>query len=312
MPDKAGKPVVSGKKPGIGGHHHTVFFIRAHIMPEFIADSVDALRYYCTTDPLIVVTIDRNERIAREMKKGYPELLYYTSPNNCGWGGGLWRLYCEAVKWLCEERQITFDYLWNIDYDLIPIHAGFDEYFLTRFDKPNIGQIGRYNPNSAFWKRRMRMQLPKLKKTFDSEGKQWPRNYTTGDHVAGACGVFKGACVAQMLKAGLLEKPFSDLGVTCQLADDPMLSLMVSAAGYTFREMGEKAYIKWRMEEDYRRIPTKGYYLYHPTKLVPGNQSYSIHTELECRNFFRGIRKQGRIRLLPDSPRTGKPNSILC
>lgn len=312
MVNKEGKPVASGKKPGIGGHHRMVFFIRCHIMPEFVADTIDAIRYYATEEPLIVVTVDRNERIEEKLSHSYPGVLFYTSPNNCGWGGGLFRLFCEAMTWLLEEKQISFDYLWNVDYDLLPIHSGFDEYFVRRFDKPAIGQIGRYNPNAQFWIRRMRLHLNKLKKTFDSEGKQWPRNYKVGDHVAGACGVFKGACVAQMYKSGLLKSPFRDLGVKCQLADDPMLSLTVAAAGYCFREMGEKAYIKWRMEEDYRRIPSKGYYIYHPTKLVPGNQAYSVHQELECRNFFRGIRRQGRIKLLPDSPRQGKPNSITC
>lgn len=233
--------------------------------------------------------------------------------HNCGWGGGLFRLFCEAVTWLCNEKRISFDVLWNIDYDLIPIAPDWDRYFVKRFqDDPRIGQLGRYNPNSAFWKRRTRMQLTRLKKTFAEYGKQWPRNYKTGDHVAGACGIFKGQCVAQMLSMGLLERPFRDLGATCQLADDPMLSMMVCAAGYTFKEMGEKAYIKWRMEEDYRKLPGKGYYIYHPTKLVPGNQPYSAMTELKCRNFFRKLRGQPELRLLKESPTTGRPNSILC
>ena len=293
-------------------HHRTVVFIRCHILPEFVADTIDAVRYYVEGDPLIVATVDRNERIAKELRPGYPDVMVYTSKSNCGWGGGLWRLFCEAATWLMVEKGITFDYLWNIDYDLIPIRQGWDTHFHRRFDKPNIGQVGRHNPNSAYWKRRMRMKLSKLKATFQEHGKQWPRNYKIGDHVAGACGIFKGACIAQMLAMGLFERPFADLGATCSIADDPMLSLMTHTAGYVFRDMGDKAYIKWKMEQDYRKIPQQGYYLYHPTKLVPGNQSYSVQSELQCRNFFRGIRGQGKIKLLKDSPQFGKPNSILC
>jgi len=290
-----------------------VLFIRSHVFPEFVADTVDAVRFYATQNPLIVVTVDRNKRIESSMQTAYPNVLYYTSDNNCGWGGGLWRLFCEAVSWLCSEKKISFDVLWNIDYDLIPIAPDWDRFFVKRFQGDSrIGQLGRYNPNSSYWKRRVRMRLTRLKKTFLDNGVQWPRNYKIGDHVAGACGVFKGRCIAQMLSMGLLDSPFRDLGVTCQLADDPMLSLMVAAAGYTFREMGEKAYIKWRMEEDYRQIPAKGYYLYHPTKLVPGNQPYSAQRELKCRNFFRKLRGQPPIKLLKDSPATGRANSITC
>lgn len=232
---------------------------------------------------------------------------------NCGWGGGLFRLFCEAITWLCKERKISFDVLWNIDYDLIPIGHDWDVHFIHKLQTDTrIGQLGKYNPNSTFWKRRVRQQLVRLKKTFSDHGKQWPRNYKTGDHVAGACGIFKGSCIAQMLSMGLLERPFRDLGAACQLADDPMLSLMVAAAGYQFKEMGDKAYIKWRMEEDYRKLPAKGFLMYHPTKMVPGNGPYSARTELQCRNYFRKLRGQGELKMLKESPSTGRPNSILC
>lgn len=296
----------------MAGHHPIVIFIRSHIFPEFVADTIDAVRFYADCEPLIVVTVDRNEDIEKYLRPAYPELLYYTSKSDCGWGGGLFRLFCESVCWLCRTQEITFDYLWNIDYDLIPIKKGFETYFQERFDSPRIGQIGKYNPNSAFWKRRVRMQLGRLKSVFLEHGKVWPREYVVGDHVAGACGVFKGTCVAQMLSSGFLDSPFRDLGALCKLADDPMLSLMTAAAGYTFREMGEKAYIKWHMTEDYRKIPDRGYYLYHPTKLVPGNQSYPALPELMCRNFFRQLRGQKPITMLSSSPAAGRPKSVLC
>lgn len=295
------------------GHYPLVVMIRCHEFPEFVADTVDAVRYYAEQEPLIVVTVDRNERIEKAMRPAYPNLLYFTSQSNCGWGGGLFRLFCEAITWLCNEKRISFDVLWNIDYDLIPIAPKWDTFFTKRFQgSPRVGQLGRYNPNSTYWKRRMRQQLARLKKTFRDHRKQWPRNYSTGDHVAGACGVFKGQCVAQMLSMGLLERPFRDLGAVCSLADDPLLSLMTAAAGYEFKEMGAKAYIKWRMQEDYKTIPSQGFYIYHPTKLVPGNGPYSAQNELQCRNFFRKLRGQGEIKLLKDSPSTGRPNSILC
>lgn len=293
-------------------HYNTVVLIRAHEFPEFVADTVDAVRYYAAGNPLIVVTVDRNERVEKYMRQVYPDLMYYTSQSDCGWGGGLYLLFCEAVRWLTRDRNITFDVLWNIDYDLIPVGHGWDTFFLERFDAPYIGQLGKHNPNSSFWKRRMRQQLRKLKHVFDENGVQWPKNYDVGDHVAGACGLFKGRCISQMLAMGLLDPPFDKLGIDCKIADDPMLSLMVLAAGYQFREIGNKAFIKWRMETDFRQIPRQGYLLYHPTKLVPGNAPYSAKTELACRNYFRSLRGQGDIVMLKDSPHTGKPNSVLC
>lgn len=293
-------------------HYPTVVFIRAHLAPEFVADTIDSLRFYARTPLKIIVTVDRNPRIAEVLKSAYPDVLVYTSSSNCGWGGGLFRLFCEAVRWTCQEQNITFDYLWNVDYDMIATREGWDVHFLPRFDASNVGQVGKINKNSQYWHRKVRQNLGKLKLLFTREGKVWPAKYRVGEHVAGACSLFKGACVAQMLSNGLMGSPFCDLGETLKLADDPLLSMFTAAAGYEIRDLGSTAFIKWKMDDDYRRIPAAGYYLYHPTKLVPGNQVYSLQQELTCRNFFRGLRGQPAIKMLADTPTHGKPNSMVC
>ena len=294
-------------------HYRQVFFIRAHLFPEFISDTIDTIRYYSTTDSLIVVTVDRNKDIERVLKPLYPSVKFFTSSSNCGWGGGLWLLFCEALCWLTRTENVSFDYLWNVDYDWIAIAPAFDSYFTKKFSEDkNIGQIGRHSPNSAYWTRRVKQRLRSIKEQFAAHGKPFPRNYKPGEHVAGACSVFKGSCASQMLSMGLLDRPFRDFGLMYKIADDPMLSMMTNAAGYRFCEMGEKAYIKWRLDEDYKKLQSRGFLCFHPTKLTPGNTSYSAEKEMVCRNYFRELRGQSPIVLLPDSPLMGKPNSVTC
>lgn len=613
-------------------HHKLVVFIRCHILPECVADTIDSVKYHATSDPLIVVTVDRNTDIEKQLAPQYPDVLFYTSPNACGWGSGLWRLFCEAVVWLMEVKRVSFDYLANYDYDLIYTKDGADEHFLQYFDSPKVGQVGKMNLASSHWKRKTRQYLPRIMQVLNLHNKKFPVIYPIGSHCfdgdtrvplldgtevslreiegqtvdvysyhdgrvvpgkgvcqktrsvdelvkvtldngevvkctldhqwmlrdgeyieaqhlipgislmplyrrlyqkgvragyeqvydpgtdgwefthrrvmsfsdrawdlneddeivelvrpddfgcvhhidfdkrnnapdnlvwmhghthwryhhlimseraargetgwsavwrhpkarenmsaqsseklsktlrrlwkdpeyreqatkrnaengrkmgaknlvaynmqdadskkvlcecgqefgnagargyhkkttctlnhrvvsveiirettdtycltvpeyenfalsagifvhncAGAFSTLKGNCVLQMYHEGYLKHPFSNIGDQVKLADDPLLSLFVQAAGYEMRHCGSEAYVEWHMKENYRTIVSRGFYVYHPTKLKPGNNKWSVANEVDCRNHFRECRGQDPIVLPPGYPVFGRPTSV--
>lgn len=277
-----------------------VIFIRCHAYPEFIIDTIDSIKYYSTSNPLLVCTIDSDKSLVPLIQKAHPDVLCYVTKIKCKWGGSLWEMLCEALIWLIEVKKYSFDYVLNLDYDLIYTNkidnTGPDEYYLRFFTAPNIGQVGKLISNSPHWSRKMRLYTNSLVNLFAKNNKKYPITYRPGIHCAGAYSYLKYNTILEMYSQGFLRSPFSNIHTTFNLADDPLLSFFVISAGYRLSAIDEsRVYIKWIMTEDYKTIPSRNYAIYHPTKLSPGNLKCSIIDELNCRNFFRSTRNQEPI-----------------
>ena len=244
------------------------------------------------------------------IKEKHPDVMFFVSKWNCGWGSGLWRLFCQACTFIIESG-IEFEYLMNMDYDLIFTKKGADVTYIKDFTSPAIGQVGKYNPKSAHWARKVKNYLPRMHSIFAKLGKSIPKDYIPGQHNAGAFTLMKENCILQLYRDGYFKSPFVDIGDQIKLADDPMLSLFVMMAGYKLAAMSNTHYIVWQMAEDYRKIPERDLYVYHPTKLVPGNGRWSLDDELQCRNFFRAIRNQEPIPIIPSLQGVGRATDIL-
>jgi hypothetical protein len=259
----------------------------------FVVDTIDSITHYSVSDPTIVVTVDRNQELADYVQRERPGTLAYVCTKRCGWGPGMYRLFCEAVRWLVESGR-PFDYLINMDYDLIFTRQEADVHFLPRFTHPNIGLVGKVNNGSAHWKRKTRQHMNKLLGALRMAKKPFPMGYSSGDHTSGAGNILKRDCVLQMYHDGFLKPPLSDISDRVPLSDDPLLGFFVAASGYKMADMGgpDEAFIVWQLQEDYHNIPKRGSYWFHPTKAVPGNEPWSVKRELECRNYFRGLRGQ--------------------
>ena len=296
------QPAVADIKPRI------VVFVRCHALGPFVCDTIDSIRYYSVSDPLIVVTVDRDQSLADYLCRERPGVLAYVCSKGAGWGAGMHRLFCEAAYWLVSQG-IEFDYLINMDYDLIFTRHGADVKFLDRFDKPNVGMVGKVNTGGFHWKRQTRRHLPKILAALNGANMRFPVDYEPGAHTSGAYNILKSNCVLQMFRNNMLSPPLSDICDRVPIADDPLLAFWVACAGYKWKDMGEGAFIAWELRDDYRKIGQQGYYLFHPTKITPGNQSWSVADELECRNFFRTQRGQPPL-TMEGLPKTSGPLSI--
>jgi hypothetical protein len=201
----------------------------------------------------------------------------------------------------------------NMDYDLIFTRKGADEAYLDIFKKdPMIGQVGKLNLNSSHWVRKMRLYMSVFVNALSRAALAYPKHYKLGEHCAGAFTILKENCLLQMYRNGFLKPPFSNICDKAPIADDPLLSFFTIASGYKMETMGGSAYVVWQMVEDYKTIPDREYYVYHPTKLVPGNNQWSVSQELACRNFFRG--KRGQSPIIYDESKMGtfgRPRSLL-
>ncbi len=158
-----------------------VIFVRCHALGPFVVDTIDSIRHYSVSNPTIVVTVDRNEELAQYVQQERPDVIPFVCHKVAGWGGGMHRLFCEAARWLVE-RGTEFDYLVNMDYDLIFTRSGADVAFLNKFDSPRVGMVGKVNNGSSHWKRKTRQSLPKLVTILSMIKKRIPPGFLPGDH----------------------------------------------------------------------------------------------------------------------------------
>lgn len=289
------------------GHPRLVVFVRCHCLAPFVVDTIDSIRHYSVSNPTVVVTVDRNEELGEYVKEHRPDTKVFVCKKKCGWGAGMYRLLCESLRWLLDSG-IEFDYVMNMDYDLIFTREGADVKFLPYFSSPEIGVVGKINKRGSYWKRKVRMYLPKLISVLGRVNKTLPKGYVVGEHTAGAWNILSRQCVLKMYGDGFLSSPVSDVCDWVPIADDPLLSFFVVCAGYKLGDIGENdsSHIVWQFTGDLKTITNKGCYLFHPTKIVPGNQRWSVQAELECRNYFRALRGEKPL-IMDGLPATAGP-----
>jgi len=292
----------------IGRLPRVVVVVRCHTLAPFVVDTVDSIRHYSVTNPIIVVAVDRSVEVAEYVKRECSDVKVFLNHKVCGWGSGMHRLFCEVMRWIFEQG-LQFDFLIHQDYDLIFTGRGADVRFLPAFEDARVGMVGKHTVNNLHWASRFRSNLNKIAALFNKSGKQFPLNYRLGEHCAGAFNIFSYQCLWDMYRMGFLSPPFSDICERVDVADDPLISFFVVAAGYKMMSLGTGAHIEWRLSVDYKRLG-EDICVFHPTKIVEGNKPWVVSRELECRNYFR--EKRGQLPMSVEGlPKTAGPHNIM-
>jgi len=253
---------------------------------------VDSIESLFIVKPRIVITVDWNKDVEEHIRRERSDLEIYRSESVCGWGAGMYKLLCEALSWYINKFGFDFDFLLNMDYDLIFTEREADKKLLSNVDGSdnNVGLWGKYVNNSPYWQAKVKRSLPRLIQMLRERSIRFPFQYRIGEHVAGACSLLSRECLEKFYSLGFANEPFRSCGYNLRLADDPLLSFFVKASGFSLGNLDNRAYIAWK-ETDYEKWFGKCY-LFHPTKLLPGSGKWSIKSELDCRNFWRS--KRGR------------------
>lgn len=263
-------------------HYPLVVVLRCHQWPRLILDTVETVFAFCTTMPLVVLSIDNRPQVREHVLCSYPQVDVYCSTIHWGWGPGLYGLLADTIKWL--DTKYTYDALVSIDYDTYFIAPDVDKILLKRYEgNTQVGLVGGYISNSANWAERFHNSRPQIEKIL-----RIPPEYIPGESVLGCFMWLTAAGLDGLRMKGFLDDPFRDIRGSIDLADDPWLALLIRAAGLGVEGCRDVGHFAWRLATGYRRFLGEGKRVFHPTKV--NRDCVGWYSELNCRNYFRKLR----------------------
>lgn len=273
--------------------HKIAIVIRCHAHPELVLDTVDALFHYCTTNPLIVLSVDRNLSIGPVVRKAYPQVVVYDSPVKCNWGAGLYYLFAETVKFL--EKRYEFEHVMSLDYDCVPLKEGCDKVLLDQIDL-GVGLLGKSDSLDHWHKI--------IEKCRSSLHQNWKIKTAKGSFnrsVLGALMLMTRECLENYKAYGMLDLPYHRIKDWVPCVDDIFIAAVTQLLGFKVKDVGDLGYLRWgrptiSVKEAHHK---KNMYWFHPIKQFGGirTKSGSVDraAELEARNYLRMHRGLGPI-----------------
>jgi hypothetical protein len=281
----------------MGRHSKLCICVRCHKYPHFVLDEVDSIFHYSTTQPHVMLAIDRGvhndtkeqEAIASHVKKHYPQVHIYKSQQLWGWGAGMYGLLCEAID--DAQKHLSFDHFLSIDYDALFIGEGADADLARDVEEHNVGLVGTVTPIGKTWGQ---IFTKRRKEILAMTGGKHPKEGWAKRCVYGAVMCISKKGLVGLRECGYLDDPFKDIRRTLRISDDPWLTFLVMTAGFAVKDNKPYCYNVWKNPEDYRlkihRNP--GLKIWHPAKMGPGGRDTNMQAETLCRNFFR--RRRGK------------------
>lgn len=263
-------------------HYPLVVVLRCHQWPRLILDTVETVFEFCTTMPLVVLSIDNRPQVREDVLRNFPQLDVYCSTRSWGWGPGLYGLLADTIKWL--DTKYTYDALVSIDYDTYFIAPGVDRVLLDRYkNSTTVGLVGGHVPKSANWSDRFQRSRKEIEKILAI-----PKEYIPGESVLGCFMWLTGIGLQRLRENGFLDDPYRDICGKIDLADDPWLALLIRACGLGIEGCRDVGHFAWRLAVGYRGFLKEGMKVFHPTKVNRDKSGWKL--ELDCRNYFRSLR----------------------
>lgn len=281
----------------MGRHAPLCICVRCHDYPEFVLDEVDSIFHYSTTEPHVMLAIDRSShndpkkqnQIAEYVTAHYPQVGVYKANQQWGWGAGMYGLLCNAIDW--AEKNYDYTHFLSLDYDALFIGEGADASLLEDANGNGVGLVGTVTPIGKTWKQ---MFDRKWEKIMAMTGGRQPPERWYKHCVYGAVMCLTRPCMYELRRLGYLDGNFRDIRRALAISDDPWLTFLVATAGYLIRDNKQYCYNVWRHPEDYRLTTHRRPELkiWHPAKMAPGGRATDKRMEILCRNYFR--RKRGK------------------
>jgi len=265
-----------------------VVCVRCHASPALILDAVDAAMWSCDAkNTLVVCAVDGVKRIADGLKKVLSPDHVYCSDRKWGWGVGLYSLLIESIEYF--ETKFEFSHFVSIDYDTLFIRERGDQQLLSYLVDPDFGLYGHRQINNEHW----RVKFEREKHEIEENVGSVPVKYVPGEGVQGGCMLLTRMLIDRLRTRGYFSGRMREPGKFTSIADDHLLPLFTRICGLDIGDMSQSICCRWKATEDPRGMEKKNIYVYHPTKIRPGQDGARV--DIQIRNYFREIRGQAAL-----------------
>lgn len=288
------------QRQSVGNDSVVVIPVGPNCQPEFVADTIDSIRYFAPLARIILVDDSRRELGAR---LGERYELSVLEARVRGVFGGLYLNLSDGFK---EALTRPFRILVRLDTDALIAGSDFEVKAMELFGAdPHLGSLGSFRigydcigiRNADWAKRRILIYLaihtftnPRAALRFAGLVKR-ARNhgYMLGDSIQGGAVIYRYEAVAALDESGLLGR--ADLSKT-GLHEDYIFGLCLYSIGYHLGEFGNK-FDDLPMGVDWRTLPAPPKELLELGKsIIHSTKKFESMDEEAIRNEFRSARHE--------------------
>ena len=271
---------------------------------DYIADTIDSIRYYIRCTYQIIIADDSQITANSEaLKRRFPEIIVLRNKKNHGKALGLYKSLSNAYRYALD--QFGFDALLRLDTDALIIGPDPEKQIIELFKKdPSIGLAGRYvkglrSPDDFgnTWVNGGRELIVAIAKIFSKFYLKHPitylkirrlifqavnHGYELGDLVFGGAYAFSRLGLENLRDHGLL--PMKAVHGT-ELEEDHVFSILISAVGLA---LGDLASGDQPFACTWRGLPASPEtLLISNKKIIHSTRYWQDIREDEIRKFFR-------------------------
>lgn len=277
--------------------------------PEFIADTIDSIYFYCNCNLKIIISDDSQQGLGALLQVKYPDIDLYVTKKPGGLAGGLYITLAHTYKYIIEKYK--FKTLLKIDSDALVIGANPQKVAEKMFEvHPNIGIAGlhktrtvAYSFNTSLdnkWPRNHIMRATctwrfikrpignfVLRKYFF---KALANGYELGENVFGGAYFMSELLLQKLNQAKFL--PIKNLK-NSRLEEDHIFSMLAKVVNM---DLGDLASGSLPFGCAHKTLPASPETLYQAgKKIIHSTRAWEDMREQEIRQYFKTIRNAERV-----------------
>jgi hypothetical protein len=219
--------------------------------PEFVADTIESIEYYCVSDHLVVLVDDSQRGTARLAAQGHERVTVIETPQSRGNRGGLYLSLSEGFAAALREPT---DVVLRLDSDALVAGSGWEARALELFDQHRrLGSLGHHRVTPMGEPRDYSYAAGRIARAISLRGlvdrrdpKAWwrarslvreatQRGYEPGEAIMGGIAVYRPAALLDLQGRGMLGDPaLSGMGIE----EDQIFALALRASGWHLGEFG--------------------------------------------------------------------------
>jgi hypothetical protein len=276
-----------------GSHTVVVIPVGPNCRGEFVADTLDSVRFYAPAAKIILID-DSQRATAFELAK-----LYDVTVLEARVHGAFGNLYLNLSDGFREALKSPFRILVRLDTDALIAGSDFEQKAEACFAaNPNLGSLGsfrvgydRLGIRDRTWARRRLLYFLALRSWLKPRSAQLVfsllvrargHGYKLGEAIMGGAAVYRYEAVAALNEAGLLGRPeLVDTG----LQEDYIFGLCLLSIGYQLGEFGDKSDdlpmgVNWiGLPASPQALMKRGKSIIHSTKSYEGMDEDAIRAQ---------------------------------